>query len=183
MKNSENDLEKILSNLQERVDLIEKSYNPDHLNLHFANPVRADSTLFEALFSIGLEAWNVIQINQSYETSYWFYDFFLLINRASIKILNEDTQKSFSKDVIVRLALLLIEISQITTTPEYGGDITKRNQEALANLLLAFNNFSNLRKITITKAKEMNNQNVINFVNRTIEKVIQVEKAGIASSS
>ena len=172
----ENDLEKILSDLTERVDLIEKSYNPDHLNLHFENLVRADSILFEALLSIGLDAWNVIKINQSWETSFWFYDFFLLISRASVKILNDNTQKYISKDVIVRLALLLIEISQISTTRENEGDITKRNFEALANLLLAFNNFSNLKKIVITRAKEMNNQKVINFAKGTIDAIREIEK-------
>lgn len=77
----ENALEDTLCHLKERVDLVEKSYNPDHLNLHFDNLVRADPALFEALSSIGHDAWNVIQDNQSWKTSYWFYDFFLLASR------------------------------------------------------------------------------------------------------
>ena len=161
----ENDFEKILGKLTEQVDLIEKSYNPDHLNLHFDNLVRADPALFDALLSIGRDAWNVIQINRSWETSYWFYDFFQLVSRASVRILIDNTQKYISENVIVQLAFLLIEISQMTTTREYSGDITERNFEALANLFLAF---SNLRKIVLTKAEEMNNQKVINLVQGAI---------------
>ena len=181
--NVENDLEKDLDNLQERVRSIEKSYNPDDLNLHFDIPARADSALFEDLYSVGREAWNIIQINQSWETSYWFYDFFLLISSASIKILNDKTQKYYSNDVIERLAFLLIEISQMTTKIEFQGDIKKRNYEALANLLLAFNNFSNLRNIVIKMAGEMNNQNVNDFVKWAIETVREIENKGTASLS
>lgn len=171
----ESALENTLSHLKERVDLVEKSYNPDHLNLHFDNLVRADPALFEVLSSIGHDAWNVIQDNQSWKTTYWFYDFFLLTSRASVKILNSKTQRSIPKIVIKRLALILLEISQMTTKAEYGGDITKRNLEALANLLLAFNSFINLEEILITRAKEMNNEKVLNFAKRAIEWARQVE--------
>jgi hypothetical protein len=72
--------------------------------------------------------------------------------------------------------LLITKISQMTTTPEYIGDMLKRNHEALGNLLLAFSNMSNLRRIVIEKANEMENQDVIKFIQWTIERVEQVEK-------
>jgi hypothetical protein len=172
----ENDLEKILDNFKEQVDLMEKSYNPAHLNLHFENLIRADAKLFKKLLSIGLDAWKVIKINQSWKNAYWFYDFFQLISRGSGRILTENSQKYVSKDVIIQLALLLVEISQMTLTPDYSGDITQRNEEALANLLLAFKNISNLRKMVLTRAKEMNDQNVINFATGAIEMVRRYEK-------
>ena len=181
--NPDNSPEKELENLRERIHRIEESYNPDRLNLHFNMPVHANSSLFEELFSIGLEAWDIIKANQSRETSYWFYNFFLLISSASLKILNDKNQKSFKDDAIVRLVLLITEISQMTTTPEYRGDMVKRNHEALGNLLLAFNNMSNLRSIVIKKANEMENQEVINFIEWTIERVEQVEKEREVSST
>jgi len=97
--------------------------------------------------------------------------------------LNDKNQKSFKDDAIVRLVLLITEISQMTTTPEYRGDMVKRNHEALGNLLLAFNNMSNLRSIVIKKANEMENQEVINFIEWTIERVEQVEKEREVSST
>jgi hypothetical protein len=165
--------ERTLSDLTERVYLIGKSYNPDHLNLHFEDLINADSALFEALLSIGRDAWDVIQTNQSWETSYWFYEYFLLISRGSLKILSDNTQEFISKDVIIRLALLLSEISQLTNKTEYGGDIKSRNLEALANLLLAF---SNLRRKVMTRAKVLNNKQVINYAKRTIKYVKKFEK-------
>jgi hypothetical protein len=181
--NPDNYPEKELENLRERIHRIEESNNPDRLNLHFNMTVHANSSLFEELFSIGLEAWDIIKSNQSRITSYWFYNFFLLISSASQKILNDKNQKSFQKDEIVRLVLLITEISQMTTTPEYIGDMLKRNHEALGNSLLAFSNMSNLRKIVVAKAKEMGNQDVINFIEWKIERVEQVEKEREKSST
>ncbi len=169
----ENDLEKNLSVLTERVKLIEDYYNPDELNLHFENLKYADSALFEALLSIGQDAWKIIQNNPSWETSYWFYDFFQLVSRGSGKILTDHYQEYISEDVVVRLALLLSEISQLTNTPDYGGDITSRNWEALVNILLAF---GNIRKIFLTRVKELNNQEVINRAKSAIKDVKQFEK-------
>ena len=181
--NPDNNPKKELENLLVRIRRIEGSYNPDQLNLHFDMPVRVDLSLFEELFSIGVEAWDIIKVNQTWHNSYWFYGFFLLISSASLKVLNDQTQKLFSNDVIVRLVLLITEISQMTTTLEYGGDITKRNHEALGNLLLAFNTMSNLRRIVISKANETGNQEVIDFIQWTIERVRQVEKdEGVSST-
>jgi hypothetical protein len=100
--NPDNNPEKELEKLLERIHRIEESYNPDQLNLHFDMPVQVNSSLFEELFSIGLEAWDIIKANQSRKTSYWFYNYFLLISSASLKILNDKSQKLFKKDVIVR---------------------------------------------------------------------------------
>ena len=169
----ENDLEKILENLTERVNLLLGFYNPDELNLHFENIEYADAALFEALLSIGQDAWKVIQVNQTRETSYWFYDFFQLVARGSVRVLIDDFQKYISEDVIVRLALLLCEISQMTSKDEFGGDITSRNYEALANLLLAFRD---IRKTVMIRAKQLNNQQVINYAKRMIKMVREDEK-------
>ena len=169
----ENDLEKILSVLTERVKLIEDYYNPDKLNLHFENLKYADSALFEALLSIGQDAWKIIQNNQSWETSYWFYDFFQLVSRGSGRILSDNYQEYISEDVVARLALLLSEISQLTYAPDCGGDITQRNWEALVNLLLAF---GNIRKIFLIRVKELNNKELINRAKKAINYVKQHEK-------
>jgi hypothetical protein len=169
----ENDLEKTLSVLTERVKLIEEYYNPDELNLHFENLKYADAALFEALLSIGQDAWRIIQNNQSWKTSYWFYDFFQLVSRGSGRILSDNYQEYISEDVVVRLALLLSEISQLTNAPDCGGDITERNWEALVNILLAF---GNIRKNFLIRAKELNNQEVIKRAKSAIKYVKQFEK-------
>lgn len=178
---TESDLEKNLRKLQERVQSIDKAYNPDHLNLHFYIPDRTDPELFDDLYTVGVEAWDIIKNNQSRNTSYWFYDFFLLISSASVKILNDKSQNDYPKDEIEKLALLLVEISQMTTQKRFEGDIWKRHYEALATLLQAFNNYSDLGKILKSRAKEMNNQDVVVFVKETTNIVKRMENKSYSS--
>lgn len=170
-----NDLEKKLDDLQERVRLLEKSYNSEQLNLHFDYSARADSALFENLYVVGLEAWHVIRLAQSRKTAQWFYDFFLLLSSISVKVWDDHAQGKYPQAVIKRLAVLLVELSTMTNNSEFAGDITSCNHAALGNLLLAFNNSGDLSNVVIKKAEEMNDQNVTDFVNWTIESVREVE--------
>ena len=170
-----NDLERKLDNLQELVTLIEKSYNSEQLNLHFDYSARADSALFENLYVVGLEAWHAIRMDQSQNTANWFYDFFLLISNVSVKVWDEHTQSKYPQAVIERLALLLVELSTMTNNKEFEGDITSRNHEALANMVLAFQNSGDLINVVIKKAEELNDQNVTDFVKWTLESVKEIE--------
>ena len=170
-----NDLDNILADLQERVRLIERSYNSEQLNLHFDYSARADSTLFENLYAVGLEAWQVIWVAQSRKTAHWFHDFFLLLSSISVKVWDDHTQSKYPQAVIERLALLLVEISQMTNNPAFAGDGRCHNHEALGNLLLAFDNSGALRNVVTKKAQAMNDPNVTNFVKATIESVSEVE--------
>jgi hypothetical protein len=171
-----NDLEKKLDNLQELIGLIEKSYNSEQLNLHFDYSARADPALFENLYVVGLEAWHMVRVNQARKTANWFCDFFLLISNISVKVWDDHTQSKYPQDVIERLAVLLIELSQMTNNKEFEGDITSRNHEALANLLLAFSNDSDLRNLALTTAEEMTDPVVVDFVKRVIGTVEEIEK-------
>jgi hypothetical protein len=166
----------ILNSLSDRIDLIEKAYNPEGLNLHFDNPPSIELTLFEELLPIGQEAWDIIQNHMSWETSYWFYDFFLLIARASLNILNDKTQYSIPTEVIEKLVILLVDIEQITTVDEYSGDITKRNYEALGNMFLSFDKKGDLQKVALKRANEINTPDVIRFTKNTIKSVKEIEK-------
>ncbi|MGB2964357.1 MAG: hypothetical protein WBB69_10270 [Anaerolineales bacterium] len=167
---------KILSNLSDQVDLIEKAYNPDRLNLHFYDLASWDVPLFEELLSIGKQAWQIIKNYKSRETAYWFYDFFLLLSRASLSVLSDKAQDLISKEMIERLVFLLVDLSQITTVEEHLGDITKRNYEALGNMILAFSIKGDLQKLALNRANEINVPEVINFTEDTIKKVKEIKK-------
>ena len=173
--NRDHPLEYIHQHFKERIDLVEKIYNPENLNLHFDDLIRADPALFEALLSLGQEAWCNVQDNQSWETAYWFYDFFLLVSRAAVRTLGDHTQKDIPEDIIKQLAKLVLELSQMTTVPDHSGDITKRNREALANLYLAFNKSYNIGEFLSTRAKEINNNRVTNITQSAIEWARRIE--------
>jgi hypothetical protein len=166
-----------LKKLKSRIDLIEKLYNPDGLNLHFDNLTHADCVLFEALLLIGKEALDIQlsmykealdqhhYVDYSYD-GYWFYDLFQLISRGSYRLLIDGGQSSISLMIVERLVVFLVEAAQITTMIE--GDITKRNIEALANLLLAFYDHKKLLDIARTTANNLNEIKVIEFTNSSI---------------
>ena len=166
-----------LRKLKSRIDLIEKLYNPDDLNLHFDNLTHADCVLFEALLSIGEEALDIqfsmykealdqhSYVDYSYD-GYWFYDLFQLISRGSYRLLIDGGQSSISLMIVERLVVFLVEAAQITTMIE--GDITKRNIEALVNLLLAFYDHKKLLDIARTTANNLNEIKVIEFTNSGI---------------
>ena len=64
----------------------------------------------------------------------------------------------------------------MTTVPDHSGDITKRNREALANLYIAFNKSYNIGEVLSTRAKEINNNRVINITQSAIEWAKRIEK-------
>ena len=170
-----NNLEKKLDDLQERVRLLEKSYNTEQLNLHFDDSARADSALFENLYAVGLEAWHAIRIAQSQNTANWFYDFFLLISNVAVKVWDDHTQSKYPQAVIERLAILLVELATMTNNKAFKGDITSRNHEALGNILLAFHNSGDLIKVVKKKTEELNDQHMTDFVQWTLESVSEIE--------
>lgn len=170
-----NNLEQKLADLQERVRLLEKAYNSEQLNLHFDYSARADSALFENLYAVGLEAWQMVRMDRSPKTANWFYDFFLLISNISVKVWDDHTQSKYPQAVIARLAVLLVEVSSMTNNPEFEGDIKNRNHEALGNVLLAFHNSGDLIELVIQKAQAMHDQNVTDFVTWTLASVREIE--------
>ena len=170
-----NNLEQKLADLQERVRLLEKAYNSEQLNLHFDYAARADSALFENLYVVGLEAWQMIRMERSPKAANWFHDIFLLISNVSVKVWDDHTQSKYPQAVIARLAVLLVEVSSMTNNPEFEGDIKNRNHEALGNVLLAFHNSGDLIDLVLQKAEVMHDQNVTDFVTWTLESVREIE--------
>lgn len=172
---SEKDLEIELRKFEDQVNQIEKIYNPDQRNLHFENLNKADLTLFESLLSIGNGVRGIVKGKISRDIPYRFYDFFQLIARGSTTIWDEKNQKSISKDVVISLAVLLVELSELSTSNRLLGDIYKRNHEALVNLLLAFYCYPELRDIVRMKAIATSNPDVIKFIDWVFDTIKQYE--------
>jgi len=127
-------LGKKLVQLQAEIQKLIKEYYSEEANLHFNLPQRADQILFDALYTIGAEAWEIIQKNQRRETACWFYDFFLIIVGASARVAKDGNQAKIHEDVIILLIDLLEQTSEMTRKRECSGDITSRNAEALDTL-------------------------------------------------
>jgi hypothetical protein len=167
---------KALNHLADQIDLIEKAYNPDRLNLHFDNLPSWDVALFEELLSIGEQVWKIIKNNKFFETDPWFYRFFLLLSSASLSVFSDKAQYLISIEVIEKLVILLVDFYQITTTKEHYGDITKRNHESLGNMILAFGIDENLQKLALNRANKIAVPEVIKFTEYTIQRVKEIKK-------
>jgi hypothetical protein len=167
--------------LEDRVRAIEAAYNPDKLDLHFGILAQADDALFAALHSIGREAWDVIRLHQS--GAHWFYSWFLLITGGSLRARKDLMQAAVSRDVIVGLAVLLIEISGMTEKLELQGDITKRNHEALAGLMVAFGGSSSLINTVRAAVNAMHDPRALECFEGAIASARDIEQRGKIDSS
>jgi hypothetical protein len=138
--------------------------------------VRTSPAVLEELYNIGSEAWRAVEDHQSPQALFWFYDWFLLVADVTLQIWNNNTQRPYSDALATRLALLIFEISQMTTKREYLGDIQKRLFEALVHVLLAFGKFPDLLDKVTSRAQETRNERVIGFVSDTIEAAREIDR-------
>ena len=131
--------------LRARLERLERRYNPDQQNLHFevlpaadggsAYPALVDLAMRSvrrrpalALFlhgELAVRRWDVLVLT----CSFW-------ISAASGRVAADKAQSYIPAKFVDDLLLILVRIGQFSTVN--GGDITKRNHEALGNTLLRF---------------------------------------------
>lgn len=169
-----------IDGLYERLRLLERTYNPRGVNLHFDPLPAADAALLEGLLAIGCESWMVAS---HYLTAYCclpgseddcfnlFYDLFQLVGGAAGRINRESDQSPVSIEVIRRLSELLVHTAQYSVRS--GGDIYLRNNEALASIILNFYDPDVLRRVR-SRARAIGSAQVKRFVEETIARVEEV---------
>lgn len=145
----------------------EKFYNPNKLNLHFDDLPRADAELYRELLVLSREGLERVKHHGEYFTSHplyddgmFWYDLFLLVNSAALRIIRDGNQTDIPREIAMELIENLIEITAYSTF--HLGDITKRNYEALGNTLIGFYSKKTLelvnrrmRAISSGRAKEL----------------------------
>ncbi len=100
----------------------------------------------------------------------FWYDLLLLISAAARGVLT----KAFERIPLIlakRLAVIVTDLSEYTVL---GGDMTLRNRETLANLLLAFPSDS-LRVLLLGRGKQLDNQAVMQFLQHVFAEVQKVQ--------
>jgi len=129
--------------VRRRLDKLERKYNPQRHNLHFYSVSKADLALFRELLELAKEDLRLINAHREYclnvslyDDGYSTYDLFLLIGASANRARIDKIQKDIDLSLIIKLIDALRKICFFTTN--LGGDIYKRNQEALGNILLAF---------------------------------------------
>ncbi len=168
-----------------RLRNIEKLYNPHKLNLHFDDLPRADAELYRELLVLSREGLEKVKHHGEYFSSHslyddgmFWYDLFLLINAAALKIIRDGIQTEIPREIAMELIENLIEITTYSTV--HLGDIIKRNHEALGNSLIAFYSkktlelvYRRMRAISSNRAKELINCSII-----SAEELVKKESRG-----
>ncbi|MCH9037383.1 MAG: hypothetical protein IH860_08735 [Chloroflexi bacterium] len=157
-----------------RLKRLEKVYNPHDDNLHFTPLARADAELYSALLDLAQVGLKTVRQhgdyflrNALYDDGMFWYDLLLLIKSAGVQVVNTRTQSSISGDTVERLVDALVDISNFTLSGG-GGDMEKRNYEALGNTLWAFHS-EELVKIARKRAAVVGSQEVMEFVDGAIK--------------
>ncbi len=163
---------------------LERKYNPKGNNLHFADEAipKADEKLFYNLLQLLGRAIEIVKDKQnrySNKTAYahamfdFWYDYFLLISSASIRVKLSANSDDFPQEVIYRIIEELIYISDFSTI--VSGDLYKRNFEALGNTLIAFHS-NNLMNLINEKMATIKSIKLRGFFDGTIAAVERIRR-------
>jgi hypothetical protein len=145
--------------LRSRLRRLEQEYNPDNENLHFNPLSQADSELYPAMLALADEGLQVVRQHDAYfsrhalydDGMYW-YDLFLFISAAAARIRIDKSPASVSPELVDGLILILARMTRYSNV--HGGDIAKRNDEALGNTLLAFYNKKRILDLKVRSKRE-----------------------------
>ena len=130
------------SGLRGRLLALEKTYSPAGENLHFEPLSRADAALYKALLGLAKDGLTKVRTHREYfpehslyDDGMFWYDLLLLISAAAQRMHADRGHHAVPTETATALVETLVEISEFTVL---GGDITKRNFEALGNTLWTF---------------------------------------------
>jgi hypothetical protein len=151
-----------------------EEYNPEEENLHFAHLEKPDPQLYSQLVDLarkGLRLANKYKNflkTELYSDGMFWYELFLAISTAALGVKHKKNQGEIPQEYIEELLRILVQISEFSVGT--GGDIHKRNYEALGNTLLAFNS-PEFFDFVLTEKQRVSLESVSAFVDYTIERV------------
>jgi hypothetical protein len=126
-----------------RLRKLEARFNPGGANLHFESLARGDDELLPALLALCQDGLELVRTHHAYFSKHalyddgmFWYDLFLMVSAASLKVAQDTAEAYIPKAVVRDLVTCLLAINRYTAAN--GGDITKRNSEALGNTLVVF---------------------------------------------
>lgn len=101
--------------IHDRLTQLEKKYNPQGENLHFIALQRTDVELYATLLSLahaGLETVrrhkNHFSKHPLYDDGMFWYDLFVLVSSAALRVNTEKIQSTIPKDTVKKLTEILV---------------------------------------------------------------------------
>ena len=156
--------------------LIEQ-YNPKGENLHFAHLEKPDRLLYSRLVDLAKEGLKLANKHKNalkrelYGDGMFWYDLCQAISSAALGVKQEKSQEEIPQELVEELLRILVQISEFSV--ETGGDMYKRNYEALGNTLYAFNGQEFFDVVLIEKEK-MGLESVSVFVDDTLGRIKRI---------
>ena len=171
------DIEAEFQELHAELTELERVHNPSEENLHFECLSRADAELYTELLELANGGLQKVRQHRRfflehdlYSDGMFWYDLFLMISAAAVRIHRDKLQATIPTVTVEALTERLVQISEFTLPPNLGGDITKRNYEALGNTLWAFPG-DKLIDTAKEAARQIGTEPVQEFVDGTISHI------------
>jgi len=168
------EIERAFAPLHERLRTLERRLNPTKQNLHFGGQLNVVPDDFDELLALASEGLRAVRNEDAYfrqhalyDDGMFWYDLFLLISAAS---LHGRTGMAVPESVLRPLVEVLVDISHYSM--RHGGDITKRNHEALGNVLYGFS-LPSLQ--VLARARADQSPQVTEFVAWTLDTVAKAQ--------
>jgi len=98
----------------------------------------------------------------------------LIISAAALKVKADKKQQEIPGNIVEELTKLLVDMVEFSMP---GGDVVKRNHEAIGNTLCCFYN-SALLNLVRERSRSTGDNEIIDFVEWTIGRVEEVMKEG-----
>jgi len=169
--------------LHDQLKRLEKQYNPKGDNLHFEAISKADNKLFDNLLKMSGKAIEIVKDepdHYSNKTPYaykmfgFWYDYFLLINSASCRVIESANSDDFPQETRYRIIDDLIYIEEFADI--VSGDLTKRHISALSHTLEAFSS-DNLMNFLKNKKKTIKSKHAKGRLDAAIKSVQYILKS------
>jgi hypothetical protein len=157
-------------------DLMEQ-YNPKGENLHFTHLENPDSQLYSQLVDLPREGlklannYKKILKRELYDDGMFWYDLCQAISSAALGVKQKNNQEEIPQEPVKELLRILVQISEFSVGT--GGDMYKRNYEALGNTLYAFNSPQFL-DVVVNEKERISSESISAFVDNTLERIKRI---------
>jgi hypothetical protein len=157
-------------------DLMEQ-YNPKGENLHFARLEKSDRQLYSRLVDLAKEGlalaneYQEILKRELYDDGMFWYELCQAISSAALGVKQKKNQEKIPQELVEELLRILVQISEFSA--ETGGDMYKRNYEALGNTLYAFNS-PEFFDVVLNEKERIGLESVSAFVDNTLEGIRRI---------
>lgn len=149
---------KDFASLRNRLKRLTQRYSAPSANLHFDQLTHGDADVYPSILELAEQGFRSVRQHDEffsrhslYGDGMFWYGLFLFISAAARRVQTDRAQAYIPATTVDRLIDILVRMTPYSHVN--GGDITKRNDEALGNTLLAFYDDKRIRTVRVLGRK------------------------------